>query len=299
MRFVIAGGSGFLGQRLSSRLTRDGHKVVRLTRRTAAQNDESSWDPVNGQLDKGLIEAADVVVNLAGSPLAGNPYSDGYRHNLFQSRVRTTDVIARAIAASERKPAFLAQNGSSFYGDQGDRILTEETESAPGGILTDVTKAWQAATVPASESGARVCVMRSAPVLDGSGGSLQPILMVFRTGLAGPLGDGEQYFPVISLDDWVRAAVHLATNDESSGPYNLVAPFTCTNAEFTRALSRKVHRPAVLRAPKFLIKAAAGQQAGELLGSFRVSPARLMAEGFEFQQTDLDSLLDTALDKHA
>lgn len=295
MRIVLAGGSGFLGTMWRDQLAQQGHEVVRLVRGEAMSASESHWDPYAGQVDQAVIESADVVACFSGSPLAGNPHSAKYRRTLRDSRVRPTATLADAIAKSDRKPAFLAQNGSSFYGDRGDEVLTEDSGTAPGSLLTEVTRDWQSATEPAADAGARVCILRTAPVMDRRALTLRLIRGVFLTGLGGPLGDGSQYFPVISLNDWLRAVTYLASNEASSGAYNLSMPEPCTNAEFTAALGARLHRPTRLRVPAAPLRKLAGRVSGELLGSIRVVPARLLAEGFVFEQPDVDSVLDAAL----
>lgn len=295
MRFLIAGSSGFLGTALRSSLAADGHDVVRLVRGEARGPGELSWDPYAGRLDADAVETADVVVNLAGRPLLGNPHSRTYRRELHESRVATTTVLAEAIAASDRKPAFLAQSGTAYYGERGDEVLAEDAGTAKGSILTEVARDWEAAARPAAEAGARVCVMRTGPVLHRSGGALQPILMLFKAGLGGRLGSGRQYFPISSLQDWVRAAVFLATNEASSGAYNMVAPEPPTNAEFTKALGTALGRPTILPVPGFAIRLAAGPVAPELLGSMRCVPDRLQADGFRFHHPAVDAVLRAAL----
>lgn len=295
MRVLLAGGSGFLGTALRDRLARRGHEVTRLVRGDVAGAGESRWDPYRGTVDPRVVEAADVVVNAAGSPLAGNPHSATYRRTLRESRVRTTRTLAEAIARSDRRPAFLAQNGTSFYGDRGDEVLAEESGTGEGSLLTDIARDWQAATEPASEAGARVCVLRTGAVLHRSGGAFQVLHLLFRLGLGGPLGSGEQYFPIVPRSEWVRAATFLLENESCDGVYNLVAPDPPTNAEFTAELGRMLHRPTLLRVPAPVIRRAAGQLAGEVLGSFRVQPARLQAAGFEFETVTLRDKLTAAL----
>ncbi len=297
MRFLIAGSSGFLGTALRRHLREEGHEVVRLVRGEAHGAGESSWDPYAGELDRDQVERADVVVNLAGRPLLGNPHSAAYRRELRESRVTTTAVLAEAIAAGDRKPAYLAQNGTAFYGDRGAEMLTEEAGTAPGSILTDVTREWQDATLPASEAGARVCILRTGPVLHRSGGAMKPLLLLFRSGLAGRLGGGQQYFPVASLHDWVRATTFLATNETSAGPYNMTAPDPPTNAEFTRALGAALGRPTVIPVPGPLIRLGAGPLAPELLGSLRTVPAKLQAEGFTFRHPGVEAVIRAALEE--
>lgn len=295
MRFLIAGSSGFLGTALRAHLAAGGHEVVRLVRGDATGAGTSRWDPYAGTLDQAEVERADVVVNLAGRPLAGNPHSAAYRRDLMDSRVQTTSALAEAIALSVRKPAFLAQNGTSYYGDRGDEVLDEDSGTAEGSLLTPITRAWEAATQPAVDAGARVCVLRTGPVLHRSGGAFKPILLLFKAGLGGRLGSGRQYFPISSLEDWVRATTFLATNDASSGAYNVVAPQPPTNAEFTTALGKALGRPTVLPVPSIAVRVAAGPLAPELLGSYRIVPARLQAEGFTFHHPGVDAVLRAAL----
>jgi uncharacterized protein (TIGR01777 family) len=295
MKFVLAGASGFLGAAWRDHLAQQGHDVVRLVRGEKASPHESHWDPYAGIVDQELIEGTDLVANLAGAPIGHWPWTTAYRKTLHDSRVATTSTLANAIARAESKPVFLAQNGVSGYGDRGDEVLTEASSANATTVLGKVTRAWADATTPASEAGARVCIMCTAVVLDKRGGALQPMLLQFKAGLGGPIGSGRQYFPTISLGDWLRAATFLATVDGCRGVYNLSGPNTTTNAEFSRELARMVHRPAILRAPARPMRLVLGGLADELLGSVRVEPARLQEAGFEFGQASLNTRLAAAL----
>jgi uncharacterized protein (TIGR01777 family) len=295
MRLVLAGASGFLGTAWRDHLAREGHEVVRLVRGEAMSASESHWDPYTGQVDRALIESADVVANLAGAPLAHWPWTEAYKRTFLDSRVVTTRTLAEAIAASDRKPAFLAQNGVAGYGDQGDVPLTEESASTADTFMGGVTRAWQDAAGPAADGGARVVVMRTSVILDKRGGALKPLLLAFKAGLGGPIGSGEQYFSTISMPDWVRAATYLATHDAARGVYNLSAPHPSTNGEFARELARMLHRPSALAMPAWPIRKAVGAVSSELLSSTRVEPARLLAEGFEFEHPTLHGRLTAAL----
>lgn len=295
MRFVIAGASGFLGQAWRDHLARQGHDVVRLVRGEAVSSHESTWDPYTGKVDQGVIDSADVVANLAGATIARWPWTASYKRTLHDSRVVTTRTLAEAIAASPGKPAFLAQNGISGYGDRGDEILTEESSTPGNTVLGRITLEWQAATSPATDAGARVCVMRTSVVLDRRGSVLKPLIPLFRTGLGGPLGDGRQYFPTISLNDWLRAATFLATNEQCHGVYNVSAPNPSTNEEFTKELGRMLNRPTLVRAPAWPMRRVLGGLSDELLNSVRVEPARLLEEGFVFEQPTLNERLASAM----
>jgi uncharacterized protein (TIGR01777 family) len=295
MKLVIAGASGLLGTAWRDHLAREGHEVVRLVRGETLSASESPWDPYAGVVDRAVIEDADVVANLAGAPLAHWPWTESYKRTFTESRVATTRTLAEAIAASDRKPAFLAQSGIAGYGDRGAAPLTEESTFDADTFMGRVSRAWEAATGPASAAGARVAIMRTGVVLDKRGGAMKPLLLVFKAGLGGPVGSGEQYFSTISLPDWVRAATFLATHDEATGVYNLSGPNPTTNAEFGKQLGRMLHRPSVVPVPAWPIRKAVGAISSELLNSTRVEPARLLADGFEFEHPTLNERLAAAL----
>lgn len=295
MRAVIAGASGFLGTHLTHHLRSHGHEVTALVRRPPASAQESQWDPYAGVLDQGVIDSSDVIVNVAGSPLFGNPHSSRYRQQLFESRIVTTRVLSEAVARADGRPALLANNGTSYYGDHGSDVLTEESESRGDALLTRLTREWQAATVPASEAGARVCVLRTAPVLDQGSLTLKLLKGLFSCGLGARLGDGRQYFPLISLRDWVGATVYLAESRDVSGEFNLCSPRTPTNREFTEVLASVLRRPAFLAAPAGVLRLGAGPMAPELLNSVNVRPAALERAGYDFEDEDVREVLAAAL----
>jgi uncharacterized protein (TIGR01777 family) len=294
MRVVIAGASGFLGSRLTERLTEDGHDVVRLVRRTAGKG-ESFWDPYARHVDQGVIDDADVVVNLAGSSTVGNPHSRRWAEQVRTSRVTTTSVLAEAVAAAPGPPALLAGNGISWYGDRGSEPLTETDKSQGDALLTRVTREWQAATGAAVEAGARVCVIRTAPVMARNSAPFKQLRLLSKLGLGARLGDGHQYFPVVSLRDWLGAVQFLAEHESAAGPFNLCCPQTPTNAEFTQALADAVGRRALLFAPSLVLRPAAGQMAPELLSSRNTRPAALLDAGYEFQDQDVRDVIAAAL----
>jgi uncharacterized protein (TIGR01777 family) len=293
MRYLIAGASGFLGSRLRAHLLEHGHDVTALVRRAPGQG-EARWDPYAADLDPDLVEQSDVVVNLAGSPTLGNPHSSTWAEQLRASRVTTTEVLAEAIASSTRRPAFLAGNGISFYGDHGDQPVSEEADSRGDAFLTAVTIAWQAAAQPAAEAGARVCVLRTSPVMDRRSAPLRQQLLQFRAGLGGRLGSGDQYMPMISLRDWVAAVAFLGEHDEVTGPVNLCCPEVPTNAAFTRELAHLVHRPAFFAVPSSVLRVAAGRMAPELVGSVRAVPRALQKAGFAFSDPTVADVLRSA-----
>jgi uncharacterized protein (TIGR01777 family) len=294
VRFLLAGASGFLGSALKRRWVGAGHDVSALVRREASSANEHHWDPYRGELDPSLVEEADVVVNMSGAPISHWPWTSGYRRTLLESRTVTTRVLAEAIARAEHRPVLLNQSGITHYGDCGDAELDED--SPPGGTaLAGITTQWEAATAPAADAGARVCVMRTAPVLDGTGGMLSLVRWPFRLGLGGRLGNGRQWFPSLSLHDFVAAADWLASHDDCTGPYNLCAPEPVRNSEFTRALSTRLHRPAVIPVPAVALRTVLGDGLStELVGSFRARPRRLLESGFHFRHPTIGDQIAAA-----
>lgn len=296
MRYLIAGSSGFLGTRLRERLEAEGHQVTSLVRRPPRRNaDEIQWDPYAAPLGAEVVDNHEVVVNLAGSPTAGNPHSKKWASNLRQSRVTTTRVLADAIARGERRPVFVAGNAVGFYGDHGDAPVTEDTTPSQETFMSSVCRDWQRATDPAAKAGARVVVLRTSPVMDRRSQPLGAMRLLFKAGLGGAIGDGSQRMPMITARDWTDAVVQCVEHD-LEGPVNLSCAQTPTNAEFTRTLAELVHRPAFVRMPAFVVEPAAGRLAKELLGSVDVVPQRLLDSGFRFSDPDVRSVLAEGMD---
>jgi len=292
---VVGGGSGFLGRHLTEALRARGHTTTSLTRREPTTDSESQWDPAAGRVDGQVIEDADVVVNAAGSPTIGNPHSKRWARNLRESRVTSTRTLAEAIAGSTKKAAFLAGNAVAVYGDHGDAPVTEAGDSRGHTLMADVTRVWEAAAQPAIAAGARVCVLRTSPVMDRESEPLRILRRLYRLGLGGRLGSGQQYFPMVSLRDWLAAVVFLAEHDTASGPVNICCPETPTNADFTRALAHAVGRPAFVPVPSPAIRITAGPLAPELLGSVNLVPQVLLDAGFEFRDRDAAAVVAAGL----
>ena len=300
MRVLVAGASGFLGSQLRDRLDSEGHEVVQLVRGEPSSSHQRRWNPAERQVDVDDVRGVDAVVNLGGSPLIGNPHSKKYRKALRQSRIDTTATLAEAVAEVARSdehptPVYVAANGIAFYGDHGDQVVTEESESRGDALLTSVSRDWQRAATAAVDAGARVVVLRTPPVIDRRSGALKAMLPIFKLGLGGPLGSGEQYFPIVSTHDWVRVVMASLTDEQIEGPVNPVIPEPTTNAEFTATLADLVNRPAFFRVPGVVIDKAAGPLSPELLGSVRATPEKLTQRGFTFDHPDVEAVLRAAL----
>lgn len=298
---VISGASGLIGSALTRALQADGVRVLRLVRRPAQRDDEIAWRPDRGEIDRAALDDAmrgdpdAIVVHLAGENLAQR-WSDGAKQRIRASRVESTALLAATLAASSHRPrALLSGSAVGIYGDRGDEVLDES--STPGsGFLADVCTAWEAATEPASAAGIRVVHLRTGLVLAREGGVLAKMLLPFRLGLGGPLGNGRQWMSWIALEDHVRAVRFLMRAAEVSGAVNLVAPAPVMQREFARVLGRVLGRPVVLPVPRFVLELALGEMAdGALLASQRVQPGRLERAGFGFAFRDLESAMRKAL----
>lgn len=294
MRVVVAGSSGFLGTALRDRLARDRHEVLRLVRGSASTPTESQWDPYAGLVDTDLLASADAVVNLSGAPIVRWPWTESYRQAILTSRTAATRTLAETIARTGATPALVNASGIGGYGDRGDEVLTEE--SARGDtFIASVVQEWEGATGAAAEAGCRVVTLRTGVVLGPGGGALRLMQLPFRLGVGGRLGSGRQWFSPIALDDWTAAVSFLVQNDRARGPHNLVGPEPVPNADFAAAMAAVLRRPAAVPVPVRPLRLVLGGLSGEVLGSLRVLPAALQAEGFAFRHPDVDSMLRAAL----
>jgi uncharacterized protein (TIGR01777 family) len=298
LSIVMAGSSGFLGSHLRAELDRRGHRVTRLVRRPAAADDESTWDPYADELDPDLIAGADVVVNLAGAPTVGNPHSRKWARELRESRLRTTGLLSETIAAAARAggaPAFVAANAVGWYGDHGPAVLTEDADTRGHSMMTALCRDWQAATGPAVAAGARVVVLRTAPVMDRRIAPLKQLRLLYLAGAGGRVGSGRQHMPMVSLRDWVAATSYLIEHRTASGPVNVCCTTTPTNAEFTDALAKALHRPSFATVPAPVLKVAAGPLSPELLSSMNLRPQALLDLGYEPADPDVIAVLASGL----
>lgn len=292
LRIAVTGASGLIGTALVAHLRADGHEVLRLVRRPAGAADEVTWDPVAGTVDLGRLAGVHAVVHLAGAGVGEHRWTAAYRKVILDSRVQGTGTIARAVAELDPAPGVLVSASAiGFYGDTGSRAV-DETAPRGAGFLAEVVEAWEAAAEPARVAGVRVAHPRSGLVMARSGGAWARLLPLFRLGLGGRLGNGRQYWSYITLQDEVRALTHLL-DSELAGPVNLTAPEPATNAEITKAMGAALHRPTLLPVPAIALKTVLGEFSSEVLGSARVRPARLLADGFTFRHPDLVSAVAT------
>ena len=272
---------------------------MQLVRGAPQTNSTSvSWDPASGSLQPSVIDGADAVINLSGAGIGDHRWSDEYKRELRDSRLRTTELLATTIAACEHRPSvFLSGSAIGWYGPRGDEELTE-TSASGDGFLADLCSSWEAATGAAEAAGIRTAHLRTGIVLSPKGGALRKQLPLFKCGLGGRFGTGRQWQSWISIDDEVGAIEFLLTTDVH-GAVNLTAPNPVTNREFTETLGRVLRRPTVMPIPSFGPKLLLG---GELATALlftgqRVVPSVLQSAGYTFQHPTLDTALRALLDR--
>jgi len=293
---TISGATGMIGSALVTRLREGGHGVRRLVRSARdAQPGDVRWDPASETLDARVLEGSDAIVHLAGAPIARR-WTTEHKREIRESRLRGTELIARAVAAMEVKPrVVLSGSAVGYYGDRGDELLDES--SAPGNdFLGTLAREWEGAAAPIADAGVRLVLLRTGIVLAPDGGALEKLLLPFKLGVGGPIGGGRQWMSWISLDDHLGAMEHALFTDTLVGPVNLVAPNPVTNATFATTLGRVLERPALLPLPGFALELVYGEMAhATLLAGQRALPKALMASGFEFQHPTLEQALRTVL----
>jgi uncharacterized protein (TIGR01777 family) len=278
---AIAGSSGVIGSALIAALRAADRRVLRLVRRAARNPDEVRWNPADGDIDPAALAGVDAVVNMCGVGVGDKRWSGAFKQILRDSRIEPTEVLSEAVRQAGI-PVLVNASAVGYYGDTGSRVVDES--ASPGtGFLARLCVDWEAATSPAGAAGVRVVLARTGLVLSPGGGVLSRLRPLFALGLGGRLGDGRQYMPWISLEDEVRALIFAIDHAAVSGPVNFTGPAPVTNAEFTAALGRLLHRPTPWLVPGFALHTLLGEFAQEgLLGGQRAIPAALEQAGFAF-----------------
>jgi len=295
MHILLTGGTGLIGQHLCQRWQGEGHRLTVWSRRpdqvakicgtgvrgVARLDDIAEDDPV------------DAVINLAGAPIADRPWTAARRTLLWASRVALTEQLLTWLERREQRPPVLVSGSAvGWYGDGGERELTETSAPVKEDFASQLCIAWEETALRAQALGIRVVLVRTGLVLAADGGFLSRLRLPYKLGLGGPLGDGRQWMPWVHIDDQIALIDFLMQHKEASGPYNACAPEPVRNREFAKRLGRTLHRPAFMPMPAVLLRAGLGELSTLLLGGQRARPVRLLAAGFTFRFNDLQSALD-------
>ncbi len=325
---LLSGASGVVGSALRQALAARKQPVLQLVRHSPASPAQLQWNPAantgkgfqrpgrvpfrrgNGSALTGLeaianpapLENLTAAIHLSGANLAAHRWTSAYKREMIASRVQSTRVLATVLSSLHHPPeSLLVASAIGIYGDRANEFLDESSVSGSG-FLADLCQQWEAAAQPAVDAGIRVVNLRFGVVLGpvrnrgANPGALARIVPLFRLGLGGLLGDGQQWMSWIALTDAIAAILFALHTRSIAGPVNLTAPQPATNAEFTRALARQLHRRAILPAPTFALRLALGEMADEaLLASARAFPSKLLAAGFQFAQPSIAQALAYAL----
>lgn len=299
MNILITGSTGLIGSALIEALKMQNHRVTRLVRSPLPGSEPTvQWNPAAGKLEAKDLEGCDAVVHLAGESIAAGRWTQARKAKIRDSRVQGTTLLSTTLAKLAKPPKVLVcASAIGYYGNRGDEVLREES-GAGSGFLADTCREWESAAEPAREKGIRLVHVRTGIVLSPHGGALAKMLLPFKLGAGGIMGNGRQYWSWISLDDVIGAFHHALMNENVSGAVNAVAPRAVTNAEFTKTLGKVLSRPTIFPLPAFAARLALGEMADELLlSSARIEPVRLVATGYKFRHSELEGALRDLLQR--
>jgi uncharacterized protein (TIGR01777 family) len=293
MQILITGGTGLIGANLIPKLKPN--EVTVLTRNVSMADRElgSKVTLISSLDDLHNLNEFDVVINLAGEPIVNKKWTDKQKAIIEQSRWGVTEQLVSLFHASDFPPELLISGSAiGYYGRQGDELIDEDFNQPFDEFSHQLCQRWEQAALKAASETTRVCILRTGIVITRRGGALMKMVPPFRMGLGGPMGDGQQYMSWIHLEDMLNGIIHLIEHSECQGIYNFTSPTPVTNNEFSHTLASALHRPCVLRMPKFVMRLMMGEMADLLLYGQRVIPKRLQQSGFEFQYPELEHALD-------
>lgn len=297
MKILITGGTGFIGSALCRHLVTNQHNVSVLSRKPdqVAKICGPSVQAIGDIRQLNPKDGWQAVINLAGAPIFASRWSPERKQLIRDSRIKLTEELVKFMAGMDNKPdVFISGSAIGYYGDQGDQELTEQAAFGSD-FSAQLCHDWEQAAVEAENLGIRVCLMRTGLAIGQGGGLLQRMLIPFKLGLGGRIGNGRQWMSWIHRDDWIAIADTLLVTSTLQGPYNATSPHPLTNAEFTQTLATCLNRPALLPAPAGVLKTLLGEMSELVLGSQRVLPERLLVQGFTFQYPELASAIRASL----
>jgi len=293
MHILLTGGTGLIGRQLCHHWLAQGHRLSVWSRRPA-QVSELCGVGVRGiaTLEELGQEQLDAVVNLAGAPIANRPWTRKRKALLWSSRITLTETLVAWLDSREQKPSVLISGSAvGWYGDGGERELTEESPPVSEDFASHLCIAWEETAQRAEALGIRVVLVRTGLVLAAEGGFLSRLLLPFKMALGGPIGNGRQWMSWVHIKDQIALIDFLLHENAASGPYNACSPHPVRNAEFAKTLGSVLHRPAFIPMPAFALRLGLGELSLLLLGGQRATPAKLLEAGFTFQFTDLRAAL--------
>lgn len=299
MQILITGGTGLIGKQLCKALLAEGHELTVFSRNPATVPAKcgAGVHGIGALGEWHTDKAFDAVINLAGEPIVDAPWTARRKQLLWDSRVTLTQELVRHIVLAAHKPAVLLSGSAvGYYGNRGDEEMYEAAEAGKD-FPARLCQAWEDAARGAEHAGVRVCLLRTGLILSNKGGLLGRMVPPFKLGMGATLGDGKQWLSWVHIDDYVAMALRLLHDAHASGPYNMTAPHPVTNAEFTAALAKALHRPALFAAPASLLKLAMGERANMILEGQKVLPGKMIAAGYRYRFPNLGAALGNLFGK--
>lgn len=301
MKILITGSTGLIGKQLLDHLK--GHHLVLLTRdikkaeSTLSHLALSHVDFISDLSSFSNFNDIDIIINLAGEPIADKKWTQKQKKIITDSRCNLTEQLVKLCLNSTTPPrCFISGSAVGYYGDNGLQDIDETTNIISADFAHQVCQQWESKALQAQNELTRVCILRTGVVLSLSGGALKKMLLPYQCGLGGPIGNGKQYISWIHIDDMVYGILHLMEQEKSQGIYNLTAPHPITNRTFSHTLAKTLKRPHFLFTPTLIIKAMLGEGSVLLTDSQRIRPTRLVHEGFKFRYSRIESALKHLLD---
>ena len=297
MKILITGGTGFIGRTLCHRLLDSGHELIVLSRRPEQVTKlcGESVTAVSDLEDLSAEESINAIINLSGEGIADRLWTKKRKQKLLDSRINITRQLISYVASGRRKPAVMISGSAvGYYGKNGESEA-DETPDNPDDFAQQLCKQWEAAAEAVKQHGVRLCILRTGLVIGRDGGFVKRMLLPFKLGLGGRLGDGQQWMSWIHKEDLITIIETLLSTAELEGIFNATAPQPVTNAEFSACLAKNLHRPAIFPVPAVVLKLLLGEMSGLLLGGQKVLPERLVEQEFPFQYESLDSALKAIL----
>lgn len=280
MKVLISGASGLIGTELTKQLRSSGHEPILLVRREKRAPHEVSWNPAKGEIEPGIMERVDAVVNLAGATTSKIPWTKKYAKTLVDSRIDSTRLLVQAINQAENPPrVFLSGSAEGSYGNGGEALLTEESPLGKG-FMAELSNDWE---LEAKKAKIRTVLIRTTLTMSKNAIALKLIKLMISLLFVKSLGNGKQWWAWITVEDHARAMIHLINNETASGPFNFVAPEPATCEQIFAALGKELRRPNLIRIPAWAMRLTAGDAADQiLLTSHKMSAQKLLSTGFEF-----------------
>jgi uncharacterized protein (TIGR01777 family) len=295
MNLLITGGTGFIGSALCARLLEEKHHIVVLSR-----HPEAIKLPIKAVADLEQLtddDIFDIVINLAGEPIANKRWSDQQKQHIFSSRIDTTATLIAYFKKSKNKPKLLI-NGSAigYYGIGRTNDVIDEKAGSDDSFSSQLCQKWETTALTAEALGIRTCLLRTGIVLGKNGGALSKMLLPFKMGLGGRIGHGKQWMPWIHLDDLVGIILYCINHDNLKGAINGTSPNPVINQVFTKTLGTALKRPTIFPMPKMVVQLLLGQMGEELLlAGKRVLPRKILDAGYNFQYKKLEDALKNVI----